>query len=168
MNVLFPYAVRAVDDADRAWVLDLIKDQWGDEYVVVHEDVIIPHLLPGYLAFSANAEAVGLVTYQIRGDVCEIISLNSLIESQGVGSKLIGAVADEARRSDCRWLCLTTTNENQRAIDFYKKRGFELKEIHEGAVDRAREIKPSIPQLSPQGIPIRDEWVFEMELSRRE
>jgi N-acetylglutamate synthase-like GNAT family acetyltransferase len=166
MIVLVPYTIRAVEDTDRAWVLDLIKDQWGEEYVVVHGDVIIPHLLPGYLAISANAEAIGLVTYQIRGDVCEIITLNSLIENQGVGAKLIEAVADEARRSDCRRLCLTTTNENQRAIEFYRKRGFKLKEIHKGAVDRAREIKPSIPKLSPQGIPIGDEWVFEIELTK--
>lgn len=168
MNVYFSPTLRAVEDADRAWVKEFIKDQWGDEFVVIHGDVITPHLLPGFLAHNAHDEVEGLVTYQISGDVCEVITINSLAASRGVGSKLIEAVADEAARSSCKWLRLTTTNDNQRAIDFYTRRGFELKDVHSGAVDRARELKPSIPRLSPQGIPIRDEWEFEMEISNRD
>lgn len=34
-------------------------------------------------------------------------------------------------------------------------------EVYPNAVDKAREIKPSIPLFSEQGIPIRDEILLE-------
>lgn len=166
MKNSFPYLIRAVDEQDRSWVEDLVAAYWGEDFVVVHGEVFTPHLLPGFVAETVNSEAAGLVTYQVRGKVCEIITLNSLVESQGVGSKLIEAVLEEAMKSGCSRLCLTTTNDNQRAINFYRNRGFRLSEIREGAVDKAREIKPTIPMLSPEGVPICDEWEFELILPR--
>lgn len=146
-------------------MLDLIKTHWCEEYVVVHGEIYYPDQLPGFLAWTPASEAVGLITYQIRGLECEIITLNSLIENQGLGSKLIDAVLERARVAGCSRLCLTTTNDNQKAIEFYKRRGFSLKNIHKGAVDKARRLKPSIPKKSAQGISIEDEWVFELILS---
>ena len=166
MRNSFSYIIRAVDERDHSWVVDLITAHWGGDFIVIHGDLITPHLLPGFIAEKSNSQAVGLVTYQVHGEVCEIITLNSLVENQGVGSKLVEAVLEEARNSGCSRLCLTTTNDNQRAIEFYKNRGFRLREIREGAVTRAREIKPTIPELSPEGVPICDEWEFELILSR--
>ncbi len=164
MEKIFPCNIRAVEEQDRPWVLEIINRYWGEDYIVVHEEVYFPDRLPGFIAWTPASEAVGLVTYQIRGDACEIITLNSLIENQGVGSKLIEAVLEEMQKKRCKRLCLTTTNDNQRAIDFYKKRGFKLHEVRKGAVDRARDIKPSIPLVSADGQPITDEWVFHLYL----
>lgn len=160
--------IQVVKGHDRAWMREIIKTYWGDEFVVIHEEIYLPHQLPGFIARDLEADAVGLVTYQIRGDVCEIITLNSLIENRGVGSMLLEAVLKEAEKLECRQLCLTTTNDNQLAIEFYRNRGFKLSEIRKEAVDRAREIKPAIPALSPQGIPICDEWEFVLDLPRKE
>lgn len=165
MDDLSLYAIRPVEDQDQVWLPGFIRTQWGDDIVVVHDDVFFPAQLPGYVAITPGDQAVGLVTYQVREDTCEIITINSLIGNQGVGSKLIDAVLEAARKSGCTRLCATTTNDNQRAIDFYHKRGFELRQVRTGAVDRAREIKPSIPELSPAGIPLRDEWEFELIIS---
>lgn len=164
MNNIAPYTIRAVEEQDRDWVLDYINTQWGDDFIVVHEDVYYPHQLPGYIAKTPKDQTVGLVTYQIHGSTCEIITLNSLIEKQGVGSRLIEAVLLEARKSGCSQLRLTTTNDNQRAIEFYQNRGFRLREVRKGAVDRSRELKPSIPLIASNGQSICDEWVFELEL----
>jgi GNAT superfamily N-acetyltransferase len=164
MKDRYPYIIRAVGDEDKAWIKGLIKSHWGDDSVVVHEEVFFPGQLPGFFAAEVDRDAVGLVTYQIRGEVCEIITLNSLVKNQGVGSCLVEAVVEEAVKSGCRRLCLTTTNDNQLAIEFYKKRGFKLREIRKGAVDKARALKPSIPEFSPTGVPICDEWEFELIL----
>jgi ribosomal protein S18 acetylase RimI-like enzyme len=160
-----PYLIRAIEERDKVWVNDLIKSHWGDDFVVIHDQVYYPDHLPGFIARNAQAEPVGLVTYQVRGKVCEIITLNSLLESQGVGSMLMAAVREEAEKANCSQMCLTTTNDNQDAIEFYKNRGFRLGEIRKGAVDRARELKPSIPKFSPTGVPICDEWKFVLDLS---
>ena len=165
MNSLSPYTIRAVERRDRAWVMDMIISYWGDDHIVIHGDIIYPHRLPGFIFWTHDGEAIGLVTYQIRGPDCEIITLNSLNENQGVGSKLVDAVREEGMKSGCSRLCLTTTNDNQRAIAFYKRRGFYLKNIHIGAVDKNRRLKPSIPNISAEGISIEDEWEFELILS---
>lgn len=168
MDDLILYTIRPVEERDQGWIPGFVRQLWGDDIVVVHEDVLYPSQLPGFIAMSADDQITGLVTYQIRGDTCEIITVNSLVENQGVGSKLVAAVIGEARKSGCSRLCVTTTNDNQRAIDFYTSRGFELREVRKGAVERAREIKPSIPAHSPEGVPLSDEWVFEMHISRSE
>lgn len=143
---------------------DLIDEYWGDDQVVVHQELIFPHQLPGFLAFRNKTSKIGLITYRISSSICEIVTLNSLIEKQGVGTGLLEAVVSGAKRLGCSQVVLTTTNDNQRAICFYSKRGFRLNEIREGAVDKAREIKPSIPRFSPGGTAIQDEWEFALNL----
>ena len=50
-----------------------------------------------------------------------------------------------------------TTNDNLRALRFYQRRGFRLKELRPGAVNDARRLKPQIPLYGADGIPMRDE-----------
>ena len=154
------FSIRPVENEDREWILDLINASWGNGPVVVHQELFYPHRLPGFLAYLTKTQLIGLVTYRISGEVCEVVTLKSLVENQGVGTSLLESVAAEAKECGCRYVILTTTNANQRPIDFYGERGFRLKEIRQGAVDQAREIKPSIPRFSPQGTLIRDEWEF--------
>jgi hypothetical protein len=47
---------------------------------------------------------------------------------------------------------------------FDRVRGFRLTELRPGAVDRARETKPAIPELGEYGIPLRDELDLEREI----
>lgn len=110
-------------------------------------------------------EWIGLLTFFVKGDECEVTSLDSLREGQGIGTKLMNAVMDEARKQKCRRVLLITTNDNLRALGFYQKRGFELVAIHRGAVNESRKIKPSIPLTGFDGIPLRDEIELEMILN---
>jgi len=160
----FQYTIRTVEGRDREWIQDLLRSRWGGEFVVLHEDVYYPEQLPGFIAEDLNGSTIGLVTYQITSKRCEIVTINSLVEDQGVGTSLIERVHQTARKEGCDALYLTTTNDNQRAIDFYTKIGFMLKEVQQGAVEEARKIKPSIPLFSPSGVAIRDEWMFEKKL----
>jgi RimJ/RimL family protein N-acetyltransferase len=74
------------------------------------------------------------------------------------------AVVEEARNQNCRRVFLITTNDNLKALGFYQKRGFELVAVHRGAVNVSRKIKPGIPLVGCNEIPLRDEIELEMVL----
>ncbi|PAV35534.1 GNAT family N-acetyltransferase, partial [Bacillus licheniformis] len=58
-----------------------------------------------------------------------------------------------------------TTNDNMRALMFYQKRGYTLAELYVNAVDKARKVKPEIPFVADNGIPIRDEILLVKDLA---
>jgi GNAT superfamily N-acetyltransferase len=92
---------------------------------------------------------------------CEIVTLDNLGDRRGVGTALIEAVMETARAAGCRRLWLITTNDNLRALRFYQKRGFRLVRLSPDAVTAARRIKPEIPLVGEDGIPLRDELELE-------
>lgn len=153
--------LRRLAKADRDWVLRFVERQWGDRMVVAHGQVFWPHELPGFAAF-AGARCVGLLSYHVAGVGCEIVTLDSLVERQGLGTRLIAAVAAAGQAAGCARLWLITTNDNLNALRFYQKRGFALVAVHRGAVDRARALKPAIPLVGFDGIPLHDEIELEM------
>lgn len=157
------FTLRPLVEADRSWVRQWMVDHWGAELMIVHGEQLYPAEFPGFVA-ETYTDAVGLVTYTLRGDECEILSLDSLVEGQGIGSALIEAVRKVASENGARRLWLITTNDNLNALRFYQKRGFELVKIHRHAVDESRKLKLSIPLLGEFGIPIRDEIELEMLL----
>jgi len=159
------FVVRPLNAGDRNWVSRFIVEHWGAEKVVGHGVVYYPRDLPGFVA-ERNGERVGLVTFHIEGDSCEIVTLDSVRESMGVGTALIEKVRDVARYSDCRRLWLITTNDNLRALRFYQKRGFMLVAVHRNALEVSRRMKPEIPLVGMNGIPLRDEIELEMMLVR--
>jgi GNAT superfamily N-acetyltransferase len=107
---------------------------------------------------------VGLVTYNIVDDSCEIVTLNSTYPSSGIGTALVEAVRDIAIKSACKRLWLITTNDNLNALRFYQKRSFVLVAVHRNALELSRKLKPEIPMIGNHGIPLRDEIELEMML----
>jgi len=155
--------VRPIQPEDQSRVEKLIIDHWGSAGMVIRGEVLYPAELPGFLALSDD-EICGLVTYIIRGKACEITSLDAFQSGLGIGSALVEAVKQEARAKGCTRLHLVTTNDNINALAFYQKRGFRLAELRPGAIEHSRKIKPEIPLLAENGIPIRDEIELEMDL----
>jgi ribosomal protein S18 acetylase RimI-like enzyme len=96
--------------------------------------------------------------------VCEIMVLESLHEGIGVGTRLIGRVKGIAKAHGIKKVVVMTTNDNIRAIRFYQKRGFTLRELRPNMLETSRKIKPAIPLMGNEGIPIRDEIEFEIEI----
>ncbi len=156
--------VRRLTSEDLPRVRKFWKERWGDEFIVAHGVVYHPDLLDGFLVWQSG-EIMGLITVAHTRDACEIVSLDSVDEEKGIGSALIEAVVQEARSKGCRRLFLITTNDNLRAIGFFQKRGFEIAAIHRGAVNVSRKIKPDIPLIGENGIPLRDEIEMEMILN---
>jgi len=139
------------------------KKNWGDEFVVAHGVVFHPDSLDGFIAYDGS-EWVGVITYTCSDGACEIVSIDSERERQGLGTKLINAMLEEVRKQGCRRVFLITTNDNLNALAFYQKRGFELVKINRGAVNESRKIKPSIPLVGMNNIPLRDEIELEIML----
>jgi ribosomal protein S18 acetylase RimI-like enzyme len=155
--------IRALSAADHDWVERLIRERWGDEIVVGRGKVWKPAELPGFGAFEGDRR-VGLVSYELDGEACEIVTIDAVDEGQGIGTALLEAVVAAARRAGCRRVQLLTTNNNLRALAFYQKRGFRLVGLVPGAIDQERSLKPSIPEVDSAGLPIRDELHLELPL----
>ena len=157
------FQIDAIGDEDRAWVASTVAERWGSGIVLSRGTIYQPRHLPGFIA-RRKGLPVGHLTYHLDRDSCEIVTLDSLREGKGVGSALIEAAVGAARAAGCRRLWLITTNDNLHALRFYQRRGFRLAALHPDAVTAARRIKPEIPLVGHDDIPIRDEIELEMLL----
>jgi GNAT superfamily N-acetyltransferase len=160
---LSSYIILPLADADREWAGHFIAEHWGSDRVVVHGAIYHAARLAGFLAWMKD-ERIGLITYHIVEDSCEIVTLDSLCADIGVGSALIEAVKKAAQGTRCRRLWVVTTNDNLHALRFYQKRGFKLAALRRDAIQVSRKIKPEIPMIGNDGIPIRDEIELEIAL----
>ena len=154
------FTIRPITDADRPWLREFLVEHWGSPQMVSSKGVHQLDELPGFAAFLGD-EPVGLLTYAMHDAECEIVSLDSIREGLGIGSALIRAVEGMAQQQGRSRVWLITTNDNLHALKFYQKRGYQLVQIHRNAVEQARRIKPQIPRIGNEGIPIRDEIELE-------
>jgi ribosomal protein S18 acetylase RimI-like enzyme len=153
--------IRPLNENDREWLRQFMVDAWGSEKVVSRGVIHEAYMLPGFVAFE-DGELAGIVTYNISGDQCEIVTLDSIKENKGIGWANISAVKKVAASRGCKRLWLITTNDNIHAIRYYQKRGFTIAAVHCNSIEHSRKLKPQIPLVGNDGIPIRDEIEFEM------
>ena len=149
--------IRSLEDGDRGAAARFLERQWGSAVQVAHGTMFRPAELPGLIAQTPGEPMAGLLTYEARGAVLEIVTLNAVPRQAGIGTALVEEAVAEAARRGCREVRLTTTNDNIGALRFYQRRGFRLAELRPGAVNRARRAKPEIPVTGEYGIPLRDE-----------
>jgi N-acetylglutamate synthase-like GNAT family acetyltransferase len=157
------YEIRPTDTSDREWIAALLKEWWADTMMVTLGKIHHLDTYPGFIAMDGG-KRTALATYHIENERCEITSLNSLAEGKGVGTALVEAVKQTARKAGCRRLFLVTTNDNTRALRFWGKRGFVITAVHFNALEETRKLKPGIPLVNEEGIPIRDEIQLEIDL----
>jgi GNAT superfamily N-acetyltransferase len=155
--------VRPLVEADRAWVDDLLLREWGGPLMVSRGVLYDLRALPGIVAWH-GAQRVGLATYHIANDACEVLSLNSLMEHIGAGTALLHAVEEIARAAGCTRVWLITTNDNLHALGFYQRRGYVLAALYPNALAESRKLKPQIPLIGMDHIPLRDEIELEKRL----
>ena len=156
-------ALRRLTQEDLPRLRQFWIEHWGGEEMLTHGNVYRPEQLDGFLVEEGDAW-IGLLTFIVKDGECEVTSLDSLREGQGIGSKLIDRAIEEARTQGCKRLFLITTNDNLNALGFYQKRGFEIAAIYRGAVNESRRRKPGIPLVGYNNIPLRDEIELEMSL----
>lgn len=163
------FFVRALRVDDRNWVADFMDKHWYSTKLITHGEVYYGHLLPGFVAIAGTeadpeGKPIGLLTYRVDGDSCEIMTVDSLQPGKGIGTALLETLRSAATESGYKKLWLCTTNDNLQALRFFQKRGFRLVALHLNALIETRKLKPQIPILGKDDIPLRDEIELELML----
>jgi len=157
------FKITKITNDDLEEVLKIVKEFWGDHRIISQGQVFDTAKLAGFKAVDHN-RIVGILHFEIRDNDCEILTLASLNNGQGIGSALLDELEASARKNKCHKLSLSTTNDNLHALGFYQRRGFYLKALLPGQMKGYRKLKPSIPETGDLGIPIRDEIRLEKRL----
>jgi ribosomal protein S18 acetylase RimI-like enzyme len=107
-------SLRSLTSDDLPRLCQFWIEHWGGEEMVTRGNIYRPEQLDGFVVEDGK-DWIGLLTFIIKDEECEVTSLDSLREGQGIGTQLIDAVIAEARRQKCRRVFLITTNDNTRA-----------------------------------------------------
>ena len=156
-----------VGEPNRQQVNRFLAEHWFSTDMIVRGARIDMTRAQGILARDGGGIA-GLLTYAVRGNVCEILSLDSLRQGEGIGTSLVGLAIETAKRNRCKKMIVVTTNDNINAIRFYQKRGFDMARLYRNSLNVSRKMKPEIPLIGENGIPLRHEIEFEMDLAETE
>jgi GNAT superfamily N-acetyltransferase len=154
-------SVRPVEDSDRDWLRETLAQRGQLRIVSRGRLTENTQKLPGFLAERGGAKA-GYALMRIERDELEVVALEALTRWEGIGTALLAAAADEARRARCARAWLITTNDNLDAVRFYQRRGWDLVALHRDSVTTGRKLKPEIPEVGDYGLPIRHELEFEL------
>ena len=155
--------VTELTDDDRQWVRERTELLFGGDFVLSRDEVHDPHLLPGFIA-TEGLERVGLATYKIKDEACELVSIDALCQFMGIGTLLLEKVEEAARQAGCSRIWTITTNDNLDAHRFFQRRGFVISQVRINSMVKIRLLKPGVPRIGHGGIPIRDEIEFEKPL----
>ena len=138
--------------------------QRGSAVVARRGELVDALARPAVVAIDDGA-VTGVLTYDVVGDSCEILTLHAARQWSGLGSAMVHTVARLAAAAGCRRYWVVTTNDNVDALRFYQRRGFRLIAVRFGAVDLSRQtLKPQIPITGNYGIPLRDEIELDQDL----
>ena len=153
-----------ISNENREKITSFITDQWLTTEMIIRGEVIDMKQVDGIVCYD-DSNIIALITYVVYGDVCEIISLDSLIESRGIGTALIKDIITIAQKNMCKKIIVVTTNDNINAIRFYQKRGFDMVKLYHNSLDVSRKLKPEIPLIGENNIPLQHEIEFEYNLN---
>jgi ribosomal protein S18 acetylase RimI-like enzyme len=138
-----------------------MRDEFGGPLQARRGELLDVLALPGFVA-ERDGQPIGLMTYRLENDECELAFVAALERHAGVGTALLDALLQAV--AGCERIWLVTTNDNLEALRFYQRRGFVLSALRPRAVDEAREhLKPQISPVGEFGIPLRDELELELQ-----
>lgn len=152
-----------ITEKNREAVNAFIRERWFSLEMVIRGQIVDMSGAEGFVAAEEN-EIVGLITYIVTEHTMEITSLDSLTQGQGAGTALVNRTVAAARELGMDKVVLITTNDNINALRFYQKRGFDMVRLYHNALDESRRLKPEIPLVGEEGIPLRHEIEFELKL----
>lgn len=155
--------IEKITDKTRELVNQFFLENWYSTDMSIRGEIIDGTKVDGFLLQEDN-KIIGLVTYTFFGDICEIVSLDSKKENIGIGTALLKEIEKVAINNNCKKIRLVTTNDNLRALQFYQKRGYYLTRLYTNAIDEVRKVKPNVPLLGENDIPLRDEIELEKQL----
>ncbi|MFZ2035901.1 MAG: GNAT family N-acetyltransferase [Dehalococcoidales bacterium] len=158
------YAINTASKTDFEWIKELYTRTWSGDICVSRGKVQKVDDFTGGFVAETGGQNTMFITYTVTGPEVEITGIVSLKEKSGVGSALVKAVIEMAKKQKLKKVCLVTTNDNLNGIGFWQKRGFKLVKVYPGSMEYVRKIKPAVPLIGENGIPLRDELELEMIL----
>jgi len=158
------YTIKTAAKADFEWIKELYRQYWSGDICVSRGKVQKVDDFTGGFVAETGGQNTGFVTYTITGPEMEITGIVSLKEKSGTGSALVKAVIELAKKQQINKVCLVTTNDNLNGIGFWQKRGFKFVKVYPCSMEYVRKIKPAVPLIGENGIPLRDELELEMIL----
>ena len=155
--------IERISNETRDLVNQFFIDNWFSTDMSIRGEIIDGTKLDGFLLREENT-IIGLVTYTFFEDICEIVSLDSKRQNIGIGSALLKEIEKIAMDNNCKKMRLITTNDNMTALQFYQKRGYCLTKLYPNAMEEVRKVKPNVPVIGDNDIPLRDEIELEKQL----
>ncbi|MCL1823301.1 MAG: GNAT family N-acetyltransferase [Oscillospiraceae bacterium] len=161
LEVKFEVFLMSEDEKKQAVEAHAAK-KWSGMKVASHGELFDLSKLPCLIAVS-DGEVLGYCYYHFSGDTeIELIAMETIQRGRGAASLLIKAIISIAKKNGCRRLFLTVTNDNTEAMSFYQHKGFIMCGLRIGEVAASRKLKPGIPLVGYNEIPILHEVEFEM------
>ncbi len=155
--------IERISEENRREVNCFLEEHWFTTTMALRGELVDMTAAAGFALFDGG-EMRGLVTYRmIDDDAVEILSLDSCDENKGIGTTLVETMVDYAQAHEKARLVLAVTNDNINALRFLQKRGFVIRAVHTDTIARGRTLKPEIPLIGYNGIPIQTE----IEMERR-
>jgi GNAT superfamily N-acetyltransferase len=120
--------IRFVRGDEREDLARFIRTSWGSSTItsrgVAHDASLLTCLV------AADGERwLGLAIYQFDGDECELVLLEAFEKHRGIGTALLEATIEQARKLNSRRLWLVTTNDNLDALRFYQRRDMHISRL---------------------------------------
>jgi ribosomal protein S18 acetylase RimI-like enzyme len=143
----------------------LLERLWSDftslPIVTVSRTYDDPSQAAGLVYRDEEDRVRGHVSFAVEGEIGEIVTLEAIIPGQHIGGRLIDAAENELSSRGVKRIIVSTTNDNIRAQAFYQRRGYRLIRVERDGMDRVRALKPSVPLVGNDGLPLLDMWEFE-------
>ncbi len=159
--------IRPFKASDKA-VIEAVLHSWGGDFVVSRGRKSYPQNSPGFIAIGADGSYEGLISFEKRpGNEAEITLFEAVQQGQGTGRKLMKAALKHLKKSGFRKAYVISTNNNIQAFKFYQQSGFRPVAVYPDAMKTARRLKPSIPKICSNGLPINDEILYELNLQQK-
>ncbi|MBN8207832.1 GNAT family N-acetyltransferase [Bacillus sp. NTK071] len=162
------YNIQPILEDHQEELQNLFTTLWGSTEMVISSGVYDLSRLSGFIAYNESGDIIGMITYYLHESFLEIISLDSLVGNNSIGSRLLMEVEILALMDGLNEIVLLTTNDNLKALRFYQRKGYRLTSIKSDAVNQARVQKPEIPIMGYHQIPIHDELELRKKLDIKE
>ena len=144
-------------------VRQAFAEHWGG-LVVTPERTYTADQVEAFEALDASGESVATVSLHREPGGAEIVTLDALVHGQRYGRRALVLVEEMLAADGRGHTRLFTTNDNLRAITIYLRTGYRVVAVHLDGMDRVRALKPSVPLIGADGIPLRDMWELRKEL----
>ncbi|MBI4728198.1 MAG: GNAT family N-acetyltransferase [Acidobacteria bacterium] len=155
--------LRPFEPRDRDAVAAILTRHFGSPRIVSRGALRDGVQAPGFVAEEGGAP-FGLAIYVDGGQEWELLAVARERPAECLGAALLDAVVHRAISAGAERLVATTTDDNEPALAFYARHGFEVVERRAGAIAGYRSQKPEIPETGVGGRPIRDEIVLSRAL----